>query len=144
MEYIRPEQPRVPSSNFSFRRGSLLCLSQADPSHWVGLREPAQNTIDNSQVEDKVWVLFHLSSYRLMNSQNSSPRLWQAILFCASCKLNPMHRTSFLRITYYRTRFAKAASSTLAPKMSPKRTTVLLSAFVNYVKFAERYCDVLL
>ena len=107
-----------PTGNFGFRRRSLLCLSQA--SHWVRLREPAQNTIDNSQAEDKVWVLFHLSSYRLMNSKNSSPRPWRAILFCASCKLNALHRLVFsgLHIMGRNSR-RRPESKTPTPEMSP-------------------------
>jgi len=70
---VSPEQLRNPTSDF-VEGVYCACLEQVTGLGYDTLREPAQNTIDNSQAEDKVWDPFHLSSYRLISSRNSSPQ----------------------------------------------------------------------
>ncbi|KAF8197413.1 Nuf2 family-domain-containing protein [Pholiota molesta] len=91
-------------------------ISQVTDLNHDSLREPVQNALNASQAEDKD-------------------------LYASALTTNI--------ILYHLTRFAKAArveDFNSRDLFSPERerTIVLLSAFINFVKFTEQYCDAFL
>lgn len=60
--------------------------------------------------------------------------------------MGTVHENSSRSHTFYRIRFAKAArvedfNSRDIYSPERERTLILLSAFINFVKFTEQYCD---
>ncbi|KAF9532402.1 Nuf2 family-domain-containing protein [Crepidotus variabilis] len=110
--HVTSEQLKNPTSDF-VEGVYCACLEQVTGLGFDTLRDPVQNTVDNSQAEHK--------------------DLYTSAM-------------SFNIILYHLTRFAKAArvedfSSRDLHNPERERTIILLSAFINFVKFAEQYCD---
>ena len=83
--------------------------------------------------------------------RNFTRLLWPPTLYCTICMWNcwPNFLLDFIRIFTYRIRFAKAArvedfNSRDIYSPERERTLILLSAFINFVKFTEQYCDAFL
>ncbi|KJA27315.1 hypothetical protein HYPSUDRAFT_35161 [Hypholoma sublateritium FD-334 SS-4] len=109
---VSPEQLKMPTPDF-VEGVYCACLQQVTDLNHDSLRDPVQNSLNASQVEDK-----DLYSSALTNNI----------------------------ILYHLTRFAKASrveDFSAKDLFSPERdrTIVLLSAFINFVKFTEQYCD---
>ncbi len=64
---VSPEQLRTPTSDF-VEGVYCACLEQVTGLTHELIRESVQNTLDNSQVDDKVRDLIHSSSYWLMTA----------------------------------------------------------------------------
>ncbi|CAA7267980.1 unnamed protein product [Cyclocybe aegerita] len=109
---VSQEQLKSPTADFVENVYSA-CLEQLTGISHESLREPVQNALNASQVEDKDLYASALSSNIIL---------------------------------YHLTRFAKAArvedfNSRDLYNPERERTIVLLSAFINFVKFTEQFCD---
>ncbi|KAF8906040.1 Nuf2 family-domain-containing protein [Gymnopilus junonius] len=109
---VSPEQLKNPTSEF-VEGVYCACLQQVTDLSHDALRDPVQNALNASQADDKDLYASALTSNILL---------------------------------YHLTRFAKAARvedfnsrDLFTPER--ERTSVLLSAFINFVKFTEQYCD---
>ncbi|KDR81395.1 hypothetical protein GALMADRAFT_239264 [Galerina marginata CBS 339.88] len=112
---VSPEQLKSPNPDF-VEGVYCACLQQVTDLSHDSLRDPVQHALNASQAEDKD-------------------------LYAAALTSNI--------ILYHLTRFAKAArveDFNSRDLFSPERerTIVLLSAFINFVKFTEQYCDAFL
>ncbi|KAF8964092.1 Nuf2 family-domain-containing protein [Flammula alnicola] len=112
---VSPEQLKTPTPDF-VEGVYCACLQQVTDLNHDSLRDPVQNALNASQSEDKDLYASALTSNIIL---------------------------------YHLIRFAKAArveDFNSRDLFSPERerTIVLLSAFINFVKFTEQYCDAFL
>ncbi|KAH9483845.1 putative kinetochore protein NUF2 [Psilocybe cubensis] len=112
---VTPEQLKNPSPDF-VEGLYCACLQQATDLTHESLREPSQIALNASQVDEKDLYETALASNILL---------------------------------YHLTRFAKAArvddfnaQDVFAPQQT--RTMILLSAFINFIRFTEQFCDTFL
>lgn len=107
------------------------CLAQVTGINREDLLQPAQDALSISSLEDKVRELLY--TYRMSSNIMSKDNIYLSAL---------THNL----LCYHLTRFANAArvddfSSYDISKPTKERTLLLLSAFINFVKFTEQLCN---
>ena len=145
---VTPEQLKSPNPDF-VETVYCACLQQVTGLSRDSLQEPVQNALANSQVEDKVsWARYLLFLHTKPRYQDlyASALTNNIILYHL---YENYESNSAQSHTFHSVRFAKAArvedfNSRDIYSPERERTLILLSAFINFVKFTEQYCDAFL
>ncbi|PPQ66896.1 hypothetical protein CVT26_009836 [Gymnopilus dilepis] len=127
---VSPEQLHRPTPDF-VESVYCACLQQATNLNHDTLRGPVHNALNASQVEDEI------GSIRIRSSEQ-----YHGLPPVIRYRL-PIYSADR---TYCSARVARAArvddfSSRDLYNPERERTLVLISAFINFVKFGEQYCD---
>ena len=143
---VRAEQLTHPTAEF-VEGVYCACLQQVTGVTFESLREPVASSMSSLEIDSE--VIYGLVLGELIRRLQLARLVFNCFLPQPYSLPSVSYLVSLLCIKYhilYRTRFAKAAQvedftskDLFAPEKA--RTLVLLSAFINYVKFTEQFCD---